>query len=110
MDYNIDEVIDIIKKQLPNEIETIPHIQQRYIERKIDINYVISCLIDKTPLDIAKTRHNRFKIIYPHETQITQDIYVIIEIGDNKIVKLITVYPKDKKRRENEKKIFWRRI
>lgn len=54
MDYNIDEVIDIIKKQLPNEIETIPHIQQRYIERNIDINYVISCLIDKTPLSIAK--------------------------------------------------------
>ncbi|AMK15104.1 hypothetical protein [Methanobrevibacter olleyae] len=46
---------------------------------------------------------NRFKLVYPHETKSTMDLYVIIEIDDYRIVKIITAYPVDKRRRECER-------
>ncbi len=45
---------------------------------------------------------NRFKLVYPHETKITMDLYVIIEIDENSIITIITAYPNDKRRRERE--------
>lgn len=103
-DYDIDEARNILKSQEPEELNIIPHVVKRWLERDIDINYVVDCLLHKVPLSISKTTHNRFKIIYPHETKPTQDLYVIIEISGNGDVSIFTVYSADKKRREHESK------
>ena len=43
----------------------------------------MDCLLNTIPLAISKTYYNRFKLIYPHETKPTMDLYVIIEISDD---------------------------
>lgn len=103
-DYNIDEARDILKSQDPAELNLIPHVEKRWLERDININYAVDCLLHKIPLSISKTTYNRFKIIYPHETKPTRDLYVIIEISENRNVTIYTVYSADKKRREYERK------
>ena len=65
-------------------------------------NYIMDCLSNQIPLSISKTYINRFKLIYPHETKKTLDLYIIIEVNDGDI-SVITAYPKNKKRREHER-------
>ena len=104
-DYNIDEAREILKSQDPNNLKIIPHVEERWLERDFEINYTVDCLVNKIPLSISKTYYNRFKLIYPHETKPTMDLYVIVEISDEGDVSVITVYPDEKKRREHERKI-----
>ena len=78
--------------------------EERWLERDFKINYTVDCLVNNIPLSISKTNYNRFKLIYPHETKPTMDLYVIIEISDDENVSVITVYPEEKKRREHERK------
>ena len=104
-DYNIDEAREILKSQDPNNLKIIPHVEERWLERDFVINYTVDCLVNKIPLSISKTYYNRFKLIYPHETKPTMDLYVIVEISDEGDVSVITVYPDEKKRREHERKI-----
>lgn len=103
-DYNIDETREILKSQDPDNLKIISHVEERWLERDFKINYTVDCLINKIPLSISKTYYNRFKLIYPHETKPTMDLYVIIEISDDENVSVITVYPEEKKRREHERK------
>ena len=101
-DYNIYEVIKILNNHDPNDLKIIPHLQERWLERDFRINYIVDCISNEIPLSISKTRMNRFKLVYPHETKITMDLYVIIEIDENSIITIITAYPNDKRRREGE--------
>ncbi|MDO5841753.1 MAG: hypothetical protein Q4Q24_00595 [Methanobrevibacter ruminantium] len=101
-DYNIYEVIKILNNHDPNDLKIIPHLQERWLERDFRINYIVDCISNEIPLSISKTRMNRFKLVYPHETKITMDLYVIIEIDENSIITIITAYPNDKRRRERE--------
>ena len=101
-DYNIDEARAILKNYDPDDLRIIPHLQERWLERDFKINYIVDCLLNEIPLSISKTMVNRFKLIYPHETKPSMDLYVIIEIDEYGIVKIITAYPNDKRRRERE--------
>lgn len=101
-DYNIYEVIKILNNHDPNDLKIIPHLQERWLERDFRINHIVDCISNEIPLSISKTRMNRFKLVYPHETKITMDLYVIIEIDENSIITIITAYPNDKRRRERE--------
>lgn len=101
-DYNIDEAREILKNYAPDDLRIIPHLQERWLERDFKINYIVDCLLNEIPLSISKTMVNRFKLIYPHETKPSMDLYVIIEIDEYGIVKIITAYPNDKRRRERE--------
>ena len=103
-DYNIDKAREILKSQNPSNLKIIPHVEERWLERDFEINYTVNCLLNTIPLSISKTYYNRFKLIYPHETKLTMDLYVIIEIGDDENVTIITAYPEEKKRREHERK------
>ena len=103
-DYNIDKAREILKSQNPSNLKIIPHVEERWLERDFEINYTVNCLLNTIPLSISKTYYNRFKLIYPHETKLTMDLYVIIEISDDENVTVITVYPEEKKRREHERK------
>lgn len=102
-DYNIDDARETLKNHDPNDLKIIPHLQQRWLERDFEINYVVNCLLNEIPLSISKTMVNRFKLIYPHETKPSMDLYVIIEIDEYGIVTVITAYPNDRWRREHEK-------
>lgn len=101
-DYNINEAINIINAQNPNTLQIVPHLQQRELERDFELNYLIECLLNQIPLSISKTTHNRFKLIYPHETKPTLDLYIIISINDNENITIISAYPKNKNRRQRE--------
>ncbi len=101
-DYNIDEAREILKNHDPDDLRIIPHFQERWLERDFEIDYVVDCLLNEIPLSISKTMVNHFKLIYPHETKPSMDLYVIIEIDEYGIVKMITAYPNDKRRREHE--------
>jgi hypothetical protein len=59
-------------------------------------------LVNETLLSISKTSENRFKLIYHHPHNDNLDLYIIIEIQDNKEIKIVTVYPFKKSRREHE--------
>ena len=101
-DYDINETLKIIQSQTMHTLKIIPHLQQRELERDFKINYLINCILNQIPLGISKTYYNRFKIIYPHETKPSLDLYIIIEINDNNEVTIISAYPKNKSRRERE--------
>ena len=103
-DYNIDKAREILKSQNPSNLKIIPHVEERWLERDFEINYTVNCLLNTIPLSISKTYYNRFKLIYPHETKPTMDLYVIIEIGDDENVTIITANTEEKKRREHERK------
>jgi len=49
---------------------------------------------------------NRFKLIYPHNKMSKHDLYIIIEITDQKDIEVVTVYPfkEDRRKREHERK------
>ena len=104
IDYNIDEAREILRSQNPVKLKIIPHVEKRWLERDFEINYLVDCLINQIPLSISKTYYNRFKLIFPHETKHTKDLYVIIEISDDRNVTIITAYPEEKARREHERK------
>lgn len=101
-DYNIDEAREIMKNHHHNDLVITSHFEERCLYRKLDINYIVNCLLNEIPLSISKTTNNRFKLIYPHETKSSMDLYVIIEIDENCIVKLITAYSNNRGRRERE--------
>lgn len=101
-DYNINEVIKILKHHNPNEIYASPHILENCFERNYSLNYVFVSLLEKIPLSISKTCENRFLLIYPHETIKSQDLYIVIEIDDYEKITIVTVYCFDKRRRERE--------
>jgi len=103
-DYNIDEAREVLKSQNPSQLIILPHLEERWLERDFEIDYIVDCLFNKIPLSISKTYYNRFKLIYPHETKPTMDLYVIIEINDNGNLSVITAYPDEKRRREYERK------
>lgn len=103
IDYNIDEARDILKNHDPNDLKLLPHLEERWLERDFEIDYIVKCLLNEVPLSISKTMENRFKLIYPHETKPTMDLYVIIEIDDYCVVKVLTAYPAEKRRREHER-------
>ncbi len=103
-DYTISDVLEILKSHTINNLKIIPHLEQRWLERDFEINYLVKCLFSQIPLSISKTYYNRFKLIYPHETKESMDLYVIIEISDDEYVSIITAYPEDKRRREYERK------
>ncbi|MDR2830669.1 MAG: hypothetical protein LBB45_06520 [Methanobrevibacter sp.] len=58
----------------------------------MNIKYVEESVLNKNPLGLIKTRENRFKAIYPHETKSSEDLYIIIEITDNEEIIIITLY------------------
>ena len=71
----------------------------------IFIFIIILCskfLNDKMLLSISKTMENRFKLIYPHETVKSQDLYIIIEIDDFERITVKTAYSFSKTRRQRE--------
>ena len=103
-DYNINDLIKILKCHNPNEIYLSPHVLENCFERDYSLNYVHSCLLEKIPLSIRKTSENRFLLIYPHETIKFQDLYIVIEINDDEKITVVTVYCFDKRRREREVK------
>lgn len=59
-------------------------------------------LINEDFLSISKTSENRFKLIYHHPYNENLDLYIIIEIQDNREIEIVTVYPFKKSRRERE--------
>ena len=103
-DFNIDEAREILSSHNPEDLKIISHMEERWVVREFDINYIVNCLLNEIPLSISKTMPNRFKLIYPHRTRKTKDWYVIIEIGDDEIVSIITAYSEDKARRKHERK------
>lgn len=102
-DYNIEDPQRILKTCNPNEINMVNHVLDKWFNRGYNFAYIFDCLLNKIPLAIIKQKKNRFKIIYPHETIKSQDLYIIIEIEDDKKILIITVYSFDKRRREHEK-------
>ncbi len=103
-DYNIEDAQKILKSHnLKNKIKLKNHVLDNWFKRGYSLNYIFDCLTNKIPLSISKTRENRFKMIYPHETNSNDDLYIIIEINDDREVSVITAYSFNKRRREREK-------
>lgn len=99
-DYDLEQAWEILKKS--KDINISPHVLDNWLGRGIDFNYLRKCIIDKIPLSISKTMYNRFKLIYPHETKTSEDLYIIIEITDNQDIEVVTSYSFNKNRRERE--------
>ncbi|MDR3222422.1 MAG: hypothetical protein LBT66_01615 [Methanobrevibacter sp.] len=76
---------------------------KNWFDRKVDNINFEDILINEDFLAISKTSENRFKLIYHHPHNENLDLYVIIEIQDNKEIEIITVYSFKKSRREHEK-------
>ena len=99
-DYNIQDAQEIIQNYNPNFLRFDDHIFKDWFERGYSHQYVAECLFEKIPLGINKTTENRFKLIYPHEKNKNLDLYIFIEIGDYRGLKVMTAYDFDKRRRE----------
>lgn len=75
---------------------------ENWFSRDTDFNYIEDCIHFKVPLGIVKTSENRFKLIYPHNKKTKHDLYIIIEISDNRDVEVVTSYPFSENRRLRE--------
>lgn len=76
-DYNIEDAQRILKTCNPNEINMVNHVLDKWFNKGYNFAYIFDCLLNKIPLAIIKTKENRFKIIYPHET-INHRIYTVL--------------------------------
>ncbi|MDR0911115.1 MAG: hypothetical protein LBM96_00760 [Methanobrevibacter sp.] len=105
-DYSLAEALNIIINADSNDIELIPHAIQKSNQRNVNLEYIEKCIIEKDLLGLIKTRSNRFKIIYPHETKKSRDLYIVIEIDENigKLI-VITIYTTSINRRLREHEI-----
>ncbi|MEA4956131.1 hypothetical protein SDC9_03512 [bioreactor metagenome] len=101
-DYDLEQALDIIKNC--GDIRIIDHVLNNWFHRSIDFNYIEKCICNKIPLGITKTRENRFKLIYPDKNKTMHDLYIIIEITDNREIEVVTAYPfkEDRRLRERE--------
>jgi hypothetical protein len=99
-DYDTDQARKIMKTC--GDIRINKHVLDNWFDRGIDFSYIKECIKVKIPLANIKTRENRFKLIYPHQTKTKHDLYIIIEISDNKEVEVITAYPHHESRRLRE--------
>lgn len=101
-DYNIEDAQRILKSFDYANLRLENHVLDNWFERDVNFNYIYDCLSSKMLLSISKTNENRFKLIYPHEIIKTKDFYIIIEIDDFEMIKVITAYSFNKARRERE--------
>ena len=102
-DYDTDQAREILKNC--EDIRIIDHVLENWFERGTDFNYIVECIKLKVPLAIIKTMENRFKLIYPHNKKTKHDLYIIIQITDNKDVEVVTSYPFPEARRLREREI-----
>ena len=102
-DYNLEQALEIIKSC--GDIRIIDHVLDNWFHRDIDFNYVEECIHNKVPLGINKTRENRFKLIYHDKIKTKHDLYIIVEISDNREIEIVTVYPFNEDRRLREREI-----
>ena len=102
INFNIEDVQNILRKCNVNDLVVHPHILDNWFERDYNLNYVANCLVNEVPLSISKTCENRFKLIYPHEKNKNDDLYIIIVIDDFDNVEVLTVYSFNKSRRERD--------
>lgn len=102
INFNIEDVQNILRKRNVNDLVVHPHILDNWFERDYNLNYVANCLVNEVPLSISKTCENRFKLIYPHEKNKNDDLYIIIVIDDFDNVEVLTVYSFNKRRRERD--------
>lgn len=102
LDYTIEDAQGILKSFDSSELRLDSHVLDNWFERDINFDYIFECLNDKMLLSISKTMENRFKLIYPHETVKSQDLYIIIEIDDFERITVKTAYSFSKTRRQRE--------
>ena len=86
-DYDIDQAREIIKNC--GNIRINDHYLDNWLERGSELSYIEECIKNKVPLAIVKTMENRFKLIYHHNKKLKNDLYIIIQINDNKKLKLL---------------------
>ncbi len=101
IDYDLYQVYDILKKLDINDLRQGSHVLDNWFSRNYDFAYVADCFVNQIPLGVTKTYHNRFKLIFKNKNE-SEDLYIIIEIGDNEEVTIVTIYPFNKCRRVRE--------
>ena len=88
INFNIEDVQNILRKCNVNDLVVHPHILDNWFERDYNLNYVANCLVNEVPLSISKTCENRFKLIYPHEKNKNDDLY-IYGLRENQLVEVL---------------------
>lgn len=59
INFNIEDVQNILRKCNVNDLVVHPHILDNWFERDYNLNYVANCLVNEVPLSISKTCENR---------------------------------------------------
>ncbi len=101
-DYSIEDAQKILKSFDSADLRLDCHVLDNWFERDINLDYLFECLKNKTLLSISKTMENRFKLIYPHESIKSKDLYIIIEIDEFENITIKTAYSFSKNRRQRE--------
>lgn len=101
-DYSIEDAQKILKSFDSSNLRLDSHVLDNWFERDINFDYLFECLKNKIPLSISKTMENRFKLIYPHESIKTKDLYIIIEIDEFENITIKTAYSFSIKRRQRD--------
>ena len=105
MDFSIQDAVNIINSlDNTSKIRTTKHFNSNNNLRHKDKDLWVKILFDYELLGINKQAENKFKLCYKHPNKENKDFYLIVLIGDDKSLKLITTYEAKDSRRigENE--------
>jgi len=101
-DYNLDEVLDLLENLDESQIKESRHFRESNIDRFKDIGLIYDLLLNRTPVQVGKTKTGTYKIVYEHPEQKSKDIYSIIMIINRQEITLKTIYPANRSRRLRE--------
>lgn len=77
INFNIEDVQNILRKCNVNDLVVHPHILDNWFERDYNLNYVANCLVNEVPLSISKTCENRLNLCI-HMKKIKMMIYILL--------------------------------
>lgn len=103
MDFDIGYLMETLNKLKSNPygIRHTNHYLRRLTYRDVDFDMVNEKLLSEIPVGIQKTLgyDNRFELIFEYSKY--EDLYIVVDIINSSEIAIITVMPKDNKRRKH---------
>ncbi len=94
---NFSEILDFLTKKFSKfEVQVSTHFKEQAEDRNLNLSEIKSVCMQSDVLALINQDDGRFKITFKYQKD--KDLNIIVEIKDN-IVRLITIYPCQTKRR-----------
>ena len=95
-------MLELLENLDESQIKESRHFRESNISRFQNIGLVYNLLLNRTPVQIGKTKTGTYKVVYEHPEQKSKEIYLIIMIINSQEITLKTIYSANRSRRLRE--------